>query len=91
MSEKEYDYIKKAASMSLPATAADLASKPAIGERIDELTQVIEPDSSVMGTIFRAGSITHAIRQVGHLVRTPAGRCVLTVRAGHWKEEQRRS
>ena len=83
MSEKEHDYIKEAASMSIPATAVDLASNRAIGERITELTQVIDPYSSVMDTIFRARSITHAIRQIGHLVLTPEGQCVLTVRAGH--------
>ena len=83
MTEKEHDYTKETERMSFPATAADLASNRAIGERITELTQVIDPYSSVMGTIFCAGSITHAIRQVGHLVLTPEGRCVLTVRAGH--------
>ncbi len=82
MSEKEHNDIKEAASMSLSANATDLASMRAIVEPITELTQIVDPDSSVTGTISRAGIITHAIRQVGHLVQTPAGRRLLTVSAG---------
>lgn len=83
MSEKEHDDIKEAVSMTLPGPVADLASIRVIGQRITESTQNSDPDSSVTGTISRAGIITHAIRQVGHLFLTPPGPCVLTVRAGH--------
>ena len=69
---------KEEASLSFRANAADLASMLVIGKHIDDLTRDIDPDSSVTTTISRAGIIRYAIRQVGHLVQTPAGRHVLT-------------
>lgn len=69
---------KGEASLSFRANAADLASMVAIGEHIANLTRNIDPDSSVTGMTSRAGIIRYAIRQVGHLVQTPAGRRVLT-------------
>ncbi|MDE0261665.1 MAG: hypothetical protein OXJ37_04585 [Bryobacterales bacterium] len=78
MPDKEHDNLKEEASLSFRANAADLASMLAIGEHIADLTRNIDPDSSVTATISRAGIIRYAIRQVGHLVQTPAGRRVLT-------------
>ena len=69
---------KEEASVSFRANAADLASMLAIGAHITSLTRNIDPDSSVTATTSRAGIIRYAIRQVGHLVQTPAGRRVLT-------------
>ena len=76
--EQDNDDLKEEASLSFRANAADLASMLAIGEHIADLTRNIDPDSSVTGTTSRAGIIRYAIRQVGHLVKTPAGRRVLT-------------
>ena len=78
MSDKQHDDLKEEASFSFRANAADLASMLAIGEHIADLTRNIDPDSSVTGKTSRAGIIRYAIRQVGHLVQTPAGRRVLT-------------
>lgn len=69
---------KEEASLSFRANAADLESMQAIGDHIADLTRDIDPDSSVTGATSRAGIIRYAIRQVGHLVQTPAGRRVLT-------------
>lgn len=69
---------KGEASLSFRANAVDLASMAAIGEHIADLTRNIDPDSTVTTTTSRAGIIRYAIRQVGHLVQTPAGRRVLT-------------
>lgn len=69
---------REEASLSFRANAADLASMLAIERHIADLTRDIDPDSSVTGTTSRAGVIRYAIRQVGHLVQTPAGRRVLT-------------
>lgn len=77
MAEKQDD-IKEESSLSFRANAADLASMLAIGEHIADLARNIDPDSSVTTTTSRAGIIRYAIRQIGHLVRTPAGRRVLT-------------
>ena len=74
----EQDDPKEEASLSFRANAADLASMLAIGEHIADLARNIDPDSSVTGTTSRAGIVRYAIRQVGHLVQTPAGRRVLT-------------
>ncbi len=70
--------LKEEASLSFRANAADIASMLAIGEHITDLTRNIDPDSSVTATTSRTGIIRYAIRQVGHLVQTPAGRRVLT-------------
>ena len=78
MSPEQGDDLKEEASLSFRANAADLASMLAIGEHIADLTRNIDPDSSVTATTSRAGIIRYAIRQVGHLVQTPAGRRVLT-------------
>ena len=78
MADKQDDNLKEEASLSFRANAADLASMLAIGEYIADLTRNIDPDSSVTTTTSRAGIIRYAIRQVGHLVQTPAGRRVLT-------------
>ena len=78
MADEQHDDLKEEASLSFRANAADLASMLAIGEHIAALTRDIDPDSSVTTTTSRAGIIRYAIRQVGHLVRTPAGRHVLT-------------
>ena len=78
VSDKQHDDLKEEASLSFRANAADLASMLAIGEHIADLTRNIDPDSSVTATTSRAGIIRYAIRQVGHLVQTPAGRRVLT-------------
>ena len=75
---EQHDELKEDASLSFRANAADLASMLAIGEHIADLTRNIDPDSSVTATTSRAGIIRYAIRQVGHLVQTPAGRRVLT-------------
>ena len=72
------DDLQEEASLSIRANAADLASMLAIGEHIAELTRDIDPDSSLATTTSRAGIIRYAIRQVGNLVQTPAGRRVLT-------------
>ena len=69
---------REEASLSFRANAADLASMLAIGAHIADLTRNIDPDSSVTSTTSRAGIVRYAIRQVGHLVQTPAGRRVLT-------------
>ena len=78
MSDKQHDDLKEEANLSFRANAADLASMLAIGEHIADLTRNIDPDSSVTATTSRAGTIRYAIRQIGHLVQTPAGRRVLT-------------
>ena len=78
MADKQDDDLKEEASLSFRANAGDLASMLAIGEHIADLTRNIDPDSSVTTTTSRAGIIRYAIRQVAHLVQTPAGRCVLT-------------
>ena len=78
MADEQDDDLKEEASLSFRANAADLASMLAIGEHIADLTQNIDPDSSVTTTTSRTGIIRYAIRQVGHLVQTPAGRRVLT-------------
>ena len=78
MPDKQHDDLKEEASLSFRANAADLASMLAIGEHIADLTRNIDPDSSVTTATSRAGIIRYAIRQVGHLVQTPAGRRVLT-------------
>ncbi len=78
MADEQQDDLKEEASLSFRANAADLASMLAIGEHITDLTRNIDPDCSVTGTTSRAGIIRYAIRQVGHLVQTPAGRRVLT-------------
>ena len=78
MADKQYDDLKEEANLSFRANAADLASMLAIGKHIADLTRDIDPDSSVTTTTSRAGIIRYAIRQVGHLVQTPAGRHVLT-------------
>ena len=78
MTDKQDHDFKKEANLSFRANAADLASMLAIGEHIADLTRNIDPDSTVTTTTSRAGIIRYAIRQVGHLVQTPAGRHVLT-------------
>ncbi len=78
MADERDDDPKEEASLSFRANAADLASMLAIEEHIADLTRNIDPDASVTGTTSRAGIIRYAIRQVGHLVQTPAGRRVLT-------------
>ena len=78
VADEQHDDLKEEASLSFRANAADLASMLAIGEHITDLTRNIDPDSSVTATTSRAGIIRYAIRQVGHLVQTPAGRRVLT-------------
>ena len=78
MADEQDDDLKEEASLSFRANAADLASMLAIGEHIADLTRNIDPDSTVTTTTSRAGIIRYAIRQVGHLVQTPAGRRVLT-------------
>ena len=78
MADEQDDDLKEEASLSFRANAADLASMLAIGEHIADLTRNIDPDSSMTATTSRAGIIRYAIRQVGHLVQTPAGRRVLT-------------
>ena len=78
VADEQDDDLKEEANLSFRANAADLASMLAIGEHIADLTRNIDPDSSVTTTTSRAGIIRYAIRQVGHLVRTPAGRRVLT-------------
>ena len=78
VSDKRHDDLKEEASLSFRANAADLTSMLAIGEHLADLTRNIDPDSSVTATTSRAGIIRYAIRQVGHLVQTPAGRRVLT-------------
>ena len=78
MADERRDDLKGESSLSFRANAADLASMLAIGEHIADLTRNIDPDSSVTTTTSRAGIIRYAIRQVGHLVQTPAGRHVLT-------------
>ena len=78
MAEEQDNDLREEASLSFRANAADLASMLAIGEHIAELTRNIDPDSAVTATTSRAGIVRYAIRQVGHLVRTPAGRRVLT-------------
>ena len=74
----ERDDLKEEANLSFRANATDLASMLVIGEHIADLTRNIDPDSTVTTTTSRAGIIRYAIRQVGHLVQTPAGRRVLT-------------
>lgn len=69
---------KQEVSVSFRANATDLASMQAIGDHIADLTRNIDPDSTVTATTSRAGIIRYAIRHVGHLVQTPAGRRVLT-------------
>lgn len=78
MADDQDEDPKEEASLSFRANSADLASMLAIEEYITDLTRNIDPDSSVTGTTSRAGIIRYAIRQVGHLVKTPAGRRVLT-------------
>ena len=78
MADEQYDDLKEEANLSFRANAADLASMLAIGKHIADLTRNIDPDSTVTTTTSRAGIIRYAIRQVGHLVQTPAGRHVLT-------------
>ena len=78
MADEQRDNLKEESSLSFRANAGDLASMLAIGEHIADLTRNIDPDSSVTTTTSRAGIIRYAIRQVGHLVQTPAGRHVLT-------------
>ena len=78
MADEQHDDIKGEASLSFRANASDLASMATIGEHIADLTRNIDPDSSVTATTSRAGIIRYAIRQVGYLVKTPAGRRVLT-------------
>ncbi len=78
MSDKQHDDPKEGASLSFRANAADLASMLVIGEHIADLTRNIDPDSSVTATTSSAGIIRYALRQIGHLVQTPAGRRVLT-------------
>ena len=78
MADDQDEDLKEEASLSFRANAVDLASMLAIEEYIADLTRNIDPDSSVTGTTSRAGIIRYAIRQVGHLVQTPAGRRVLT-------------
>ena len=78
VADEQHDDLKDEASLSFRANAADLASMLAIGAHIVDLTRDIDPDSSVTTTTSRAGIIRYAIRQVGHLVQTPAGRHVLT-------------
>lgn len=78
MHERQHEDPKEEASLSFRANAADLASMLAIGKHIANLTRDIDPDSSVTAATSRAGIIRYAIRQVGHLVQTPAGRRVLT-------------
>ena len=78
MAEEQDNDLREEASLSFRANAADLASMLAIGEHIADLTRNIDPDAAVTATTSRAGIVRYAIRQVGHLVRTPAGRRVLT-------------
>ena len=78
MADEQDNDLKEEASVSFRANAADIASMLAIGEHITDLTRNIDPDSSMTATTSRAGIIRYAIRQVGHLVQTPAGRHVLT-------------
>ena len=78
MADEKRDDPKEESSLSFRANAADLASMLAIGEHIADLTRNIDPDSTVTTTTSRAGIIRYAIRQIGHLVQTPAGRRVLT-------------
>ena len=78
VADEQGDDLKQEANLSFRANATDLASMLAIGEHIAELTRNIDPDSTVTTTTSRAGIIRYAIRQIGHLVQTPAGRHVLT-------------
>ena len=78
MSDEQHDELREEASISFRANATDLASMLVIGEHIADLARNIDPDASVTSTTSRAGIIRYAIRQVGHLVQTPAGRRVLT-------------
>ena len=78
MADEQDDPLKEEANLSFRANATDQASMLAIGEHIADLARNIDPDSTVTTTVSRAGIIRYAIRQVGHLVRTPAGRHVLT-------------
>ncbi len=78
MADEQHDELKEEANLSFRANAADLASMLAIGEHIADLTRNIDPDSSVTVATSRAGIIRYAIRQIGHLVQTPAGKRVLT-------------
>ena len=77
MDEKQ-DQLREESSLSFRANADDIASMSAIEEHIVELMRDIDPDSSMTTATTRAGIIRYAIRQVGHLVQTPAGRHVLT-------------
>lgn len=78
MADEPHDDFKEETSLSFRANSTDLASMLAIGKHIADLTRDIDPDSSMTTTMSRAGIIRYAIRQVGHLVQTPAGRHVLT-------------
>ncbi len=75
--QRDADF-KEESSLSFRANSEDLASMLAIGKHIADLTRDIDPDSSVTTTTSRAGVIRYAIRQVGYLVQSPAGRRVLT-------------
>ena len=77
MADEQHEDFKET-SLSFRANAADMASMLAIGKHITDLTRNIDPDSSMTATTSRAGIIRYAIRQIGHLVQTPAGRRVLT-------------
>ena len=76
--DEQDEDLKQEQSLSFRANVADLASMLAISNHIADLTRNIDPDSSMTTTTSRAGIVRYAIRQVGHLVQTPAGRRVLT-------------
>ena len=78
VTEEQDDNPKEETSLSFRANAEDHALMLVIEKHIADLTRNIDPDFSVATKISRAGIIRYAIRQVGHLVQTPAGRRVLT-------------
>ena len=78
VTEQQDDVLKEEASLSFRANVEDQTLMLAIGKHITDLTRNIDPDSSVTSATSRAGIIRYAIRQIGHLVQTPAGRRVLT-------------
>lgn len=78
MAEDQDDNQLEETSLSFRANAEDQASMQAIRKHIADLTRNIDPDFSVATKVPHARIIRYAIRQVGYLVQTPAGRRVLT-------------
>ncbi len=76
--DEKHDQLKEESNLSFRANSDDIASMFAIERHLKTLTRDIDPDSSVTSQTSRAGVIRYALRQIGHLVQTPAGRHVLT-------------